>query len=240
MIIRKCGNIFTSEMQTLVNAVNCSGIMGAGIAYEFKLRYPEMFEKYKVLCEGKQLTIGKLWLFKPSKEDSLKKILNFPTKNYWKLPTKVEYLEKGLQKFLDTYQEKEITSIAFPLLGASNGGLDKETVLDLMEKYLSKIDIPVEIWDYDPNVSDDLFETFKTRFLSLDNEKIKLLTSLRTPQINALINALNNPKIKTMSSLLLEKGIGDTTLERAFRFIQVQECEIAVDQQRIQGELFGD
>ena len=87
----------------------------------------EMFEKYKELCQSKMIGIGKLWLYKS--EDTPQWVLNFPTKFHWKYPSKMEYLEAGLQKFVDSYEEKGITSIAFPLLGTHNGGLDKIEVI---------------------------------------------------------------------------------------------------------------
>lgn len=73
-------------------------------------------------------------------------VLNFPTKKHWKHPSRIEYIEQGLQKFVETYEERGIKSIAFPLLGCGNGGLDKDTVLKLMVQYLSECNIPVEIY----------------------------------------------------------------------------------------------
>ena len=70
--------------------VNCVGVMGKGIALVFKLRYPEMFDKYKVFCQSKMIGIGKLWLYKS--EESTQWVLNFPTKFHWKYPSKIEYL----------------------------------------------------------------------------------------------------------------------------------------------------
>ena len=133
------GNIFTTECQTIVNTVNCFGIMGAGIALECRYRYPEMFERYKEMCEKKLLDIGKLYLY----HSTNKWILNFPTKNHWKYPTKPIYLEKGLLKFKETYQQKKIKSIAFPLLGAQNGGLSKDESLELLQKHLKEVEIPI-------------------------------------------------------------------------------------------------
>ena len=141
----KKGNIFSSDKQTIVNTINCVGVMGKGVALGFRLRYPEMYEKYRELCKTKQIAIGKLWLYKQSRE-GLQWILNFPTKIHWKYPSKMEYLEAGLQKFVDTYEEKGITSIAFPLLGTHNGGLDKIEVLDTMHSFLEKCSIPIDIY----------------------------------------------------------------------------------------------
>ncbi len=96
--IRK-GNIFTSAHQTLVNTVNCKGVMGAGIALEFKLRLPEMYEQYVDKCKNREIAIGKSWLYKPSPSDPrgsewTKWVLNFPTKWHWKYDSKLEYLEE--------------------------------------------------------------------------------------------------------------------------------------------------
>lgn len=96
--------------------------------------------------------------------------LEFPTKTHWKLPSEYEYIEKGLQKFVETYKEKGITSIAFPLLGANNGGLDGKKVEELMISYLSQCDIPIEIYHYDPQAPDDLFEEFRLKWKKIPQE----------------------------------------------------------------------
>jgi O-acetyl-ADP-ribose deacetylase (regulator of RNase III) len=136
------GNIFDSKCQTIVNTINCVGVMGKGLALEFKKRYPDMFLRYREYCSLNLMCIGKLWLYKSNDYW----ILNFPTKMTWKLPSRYEYIELGLQKFVDTYKERGITSIAFPMLGCSNGKLDEDKVLHIMYNYLSKCDIPIEIY----------------------------------------------------------------------------------------------
>lgn len=136
------GNIFESNTQTIVNTVNCVGVMGKGIALEYKKRYPEMFIKYKDLCDRGLMKVGNLWLYKMTD----KWVLNFPTKEHWKNKSKIEYLILGLDKFVDTYQTKGITSISFPLLGASNGGLDPKLSLDIMVNKLSTCDILINIY----------------------------------------------------------------------------------------------
>lgn len=143
-IIRN-GDIFSSSCQTLVNPINCVGIMGKGLALEFKNRYPLMFDKYKDLCNNNLLSIGKLWLYKD--EESGKNILNFPTKNDWKESSSYEYIELGLNKFTDTYISRGITSIAFPMLGCGCGNLNRDMVLDILLKYLYRCDnLIVEIY----------------------------------------------------------------------------------------------
>lgn len=138
------GNIFKSNCMTLVNTVNAFGVMGAGIALEYRIRYPEMYLKYFEICKLELMDVGMLWIYKSDK----KWILNFPTKKHWRYPSKLEYIESGLQKFCETYESKGITSIAFPLLGTDRGRLSKESVLELMQRYLSLCRIDVEIYEY--------------------------------------------------------------------------------------------
>ena len=138
------GDIFKSSAQTIVNPVNCVGVMGKGLALSFKKRYPKMFEQYKKVCEKYLLTIGKLMLF--HEKDHW--ILLFPTKDHWRNPSKLEYIEKGLAKFVQTYAEKGIYSIAFPRLGCGCGEQNWEDVRLLMERYLNEIPIDVYIYNF--------------------------------------------------------------------------------------------
>jgi O-acetyl-ADP-ribose deacetylase (regulator of RNase III) len=136
------GDLFQSPARALVNPVNTAGVMGKGLALEFKRRYPAMFEQYRDLCEKKQLDVGQLWIFKTPD----KWILNFPTKKHWRQKSEVEYIEAGLERFVAIYQEEGIDSIAFPQLGCGSGQLDWETqVRSLMEKYLGSLPIPIHI-----------------------------------------------------------------------------------------------
>jgi len=215
MITYKKGNIFTTKAQTIVNTINCVGVMGAGIAYEFRLRYKDMFNKYQELCKEKKIDIGLLWIYQI--ED--KKILNFPTKYDWKYPTKIEYLHKGLQKFIDTYKLRGITSIAFPMLGADRGGLDAASSLAIMEKYLKQCDIEVEIWQFDPMAKDDLYENFKKIFVSTNLETIRAETKIRMDILKKIKNTIEDNHINSLSGLLRVKGIGDKSLEKLFNYL---------------------
>jgi O-acetyl-ADP-ribose deacetylase (regulator of RNase III) len=134
-------DIFLSPCQTLVNAVNTVGVMGKGIAADFKRRYPEMFDQYREHCQSGVLTIGKLWLYKTPD----KWVLSFPTKKDWRDPSRLEYLELGLEKFAKTYALRGITSAAFPRLGCGNGNLQWDIVRPLMESYLGKLPIPINV-----------------------------------------------------------------------------------------------
>ncbi|MGL9815787.1 macro domain-containing protein [Enterococcus sp. DIV0098] len=163
-------NIFESPAQVIVNTVNTVGVMGKGIAKDYKKFYPEMFKEYQHFCEIGALDIGKLWLYKTSN----KWILNFPTKKHWRNPSKSEYIELGLKKFVSTYKEKNIKSISFPQLGVGNGGLDWEKqVKPLMEKYLADLPIDVFIHLYSKNVKPEFQEPEKMK-LWLNSNPINL------------------------------------------------------------------
>lgn len=136
------GDIFESPAQVIVNTVNTVGVMGKGVALSYKKRYPEMFESYKTVCEQGLLKIGKLMLF----YEADYWVLLFPTKENWRQPSKLEYIEAGLQKFVQSYAAKGITSVAFPRLGCGNGELNWDEVKPLMEKYLKKLPIPIYIY----------------------------------------------------------------------------------------------
>ena len=169
------GNMFESPAQVLVNTVNTVGVMGKGIALTFKKVYPDMYKNYRYYCENKQFEMGKLYLYKtPGKW-----ILNFPTKINWRNPSKIEYIEQGLKKFVASYKEKGIKSIAFPKLGCGNGGLNFEThVKPLMDKYLSNLDINVYVYLHDPNKElkyKNIGEMKKWLNLNIDNISINEL-----------------------------------------------------------------
>ena len=137
------GDMFQSNARTLVNTVNCVGVMGKGIALEFKKRFPVMFKDYSLKCKTKNVKLGKLDFY----DDMFNKsVLNFPTKNHWRSPSKLEDIISGLDYFIAHYKEWGIKSIAFPPLGCGNGGLSWKVVGPVMYKKLSPLDIDIEIY----------------------------------------------------------------------------------------------
>ncbi|MFA5498228.1 MAG: macro domain-containing protein [Candidatus Cloacimonadia bacterium] len=138
------GDLFTSKMKTLVNAVNCVGVMGGGIALAFKKRYPEMYEDYVGRCERSEVKVGVPYVFNDA---SGKIILNFPTLYHWTDSSELSSIEKGLDLIVEKYKEWGLESIAIPALGCGVGGLSWEEVGPLMREKLSKLEIPVEIYE---------------------------------------------------------------------------------------------
>jgi O-acetyl-ADP-ribose deacetylase (regulator of RNase III) len=146
MITYVLGDLFTSPADVLVNTVNTVGVMGKGIAKDFKKAFPEMFREYQDLCERGELQIGSLHYWRgPSKS-----VLNFPTKRHWRGRSRLDDIERGLQTFVSRYDEYSINSIAFPQLGCGNGDLDWENqVRPLMEQYLRVLPIEIFLHHYD-------------------------------------------------------------------------------------------
>ena len=217
MIKKIKGNIFNTKCQTLVNTVNCIGVMGKGMALECKLRFPEMFIKYKDCCDKKLFKPGYLQIYKNSKPW----ILNFPTKIHWKDPSKIEYLEEGLKKFQDEYLSKNISSIAFPLLGASLGGLSEELVYETMTKYLEPLNnIDIEIYEYDYMAGDNLFDIFYNKVSEFNVEDYKLTLKLNKTAAKNLKNAIDGKSVKSMLGIQDVPQIGTKAIESIHNFIR--------------------
>ncbi len=142
-MIVKLGNIFDSKCNTIVNTVNCVGVMGKGIALEFKKRYPEMFLDYSKKCSLGEVCPGIPYIFR---NPGGVQIMNFPTKDHWRSPSRLTYVERGLDWFVDNYKLYGISHIAFPPLGCGNGGLDWDTVGPLMYQKLKALPIEIEIY----------------------------------------------------------------------------------------------
>ena len=143
MLTALSGDLFTSRAQTLVNTVNCVGVMGKGIALEFKKRYPAMFEDYVMRCRLKQVRLGEPYLFRDLGEPM---IVNFPTKGHWRSPSRLEDIDEGLEYFVKHAADWGVTSVAFPPLGCGNGGLAWAEVEPLIYRRLRGLPMEIEIY----------------------------------------------------------------------------------------------
>lgn len=137
------GELFDSKAQTLVNTVNCVGIMGKGIALEFKKRFPEMFADYQKRCNRHEVKLCQPYIYKPMMPPW---ILNFPTKDHWRSVSRLEDIVKGLEYLIAHYKEWGITSLAVPPLGCGHGQLEWRIVGPTLYRHLSKLGIPIELY----------------------------------------------------------------------------------------------
>jgi O-acetyl-ADP-ribose deacetylase (regulator of RNase III) len=206
MIIYTRTNIFESNAQVLVNTVNTIGIMGKGLAKEFKRIYPDMFDSYQKYCENGLFTIGKLQIYKTSN----KWIMNFPTKENWRNASEVDYIELGLQKFVEQYQIQGIKSVSFPMLGCGNGGLNWEDIVKpLMYKYLKNL--PIDIFIHTAEIDKFTPEHKNQKMIDswLKNEpsylsSIEFITNLKQ-LFSQLINSYSNEKLNLSIEITQEK-----------------------------------
>lgn len=143
-IVTKDGNIFTSSCDALVNPVNCVGVMGAGLAKQFKGIFPENFKKYQRQCWDKTLVIGVCF----TTTEANKMIINLPTKFHYKNGSQYDYIQAGLNALVRHIKHYKITSIAIPALGCGLGGLEFSKVQAMIEETLSVLDeeIYVELY----------------------------------------------------------------------------------------------
>ena len=137
------GDLFQSKAQTLTNAVNCAGVMGKGIALAFKQRFPDMYADYVLRCERKEVQLGKPYVYKGA---SLPLILNFPTKDHWRDKSNLDSIAQGLDYLLKHYREWGIESLAVPALGAGLGQLEWGIVEPVLNRYLSRMDMSIELY----------------------------------------------------------------------------------------------
>ncbi len=144
------GNIINADIEALINTVNCVGIMGKGLALQFKMAFcKEYFIDYQRACKNKKLVPGKVLVWNTHKSVNPKYIINFPTKLDWREKSNYEYIENGLESLKEEIKKLNIRSIAIPPLGCSLGGLKWEKVKNIIIKSLSDFD-DVDIFIYEP------------------------------------------------------------------------------------------
>ncbi|MCC6612395.1 MAG: macro domain-containing protein [Anaerolineae bacterium] len=142
-VIVVSGDLFQSQAQTLTNAVNCAGVMGKGIALEFKRRFPAMVEDYVRRCEMNEIRLGVPYVYSSTDHPW---ILNFPTKQHWRSKSKLDAIVAGLDYLTQHYQTWGVSSLAVPALGCGLGQLDWDTVKPIMLDYLGRMSIPIELY----------------------------------------------------------------------------------------------
>lgn len=129
------GSVFNTSAKCLINPVNTKGVMGAGLALEFRLRYPKMFDVYKQRCAQGRLQVGQVDFYR----DDYCCVVNFPTKDDWSEKSKLQWISQGLDDFLKKYKGWDVNSFAFPKLGCDLGGLDWNDVEAVMQIKLKDV-----------------------------------------------------------------------------------------------------
>jgi O-acetyl-ADP-ribose deacetylase (regulator of RNase III) len=143
------GNLLEAQVEALVNPVNTEGVMGKGLALQFKRDFPENFKAYARACKRGELEIGQMFVFDAGAGKVPRYIVNFPTKQHWRDDSKLEYIERGLRDLVRVIKSRGIASVAIPPLGAGLGRLDWNDVRALIEVALGRLS-GVEVCLYEP------------------------------------------------------------------------------------------
>jgi O-acetyl-ADP-ribose deacetylase (regulator of RNase III) len=147
MMQLKSGNLLEADVEALVNTVNCVGVMGKGIALQFKRAFPDNTRAYELACKSKELVPGRMLVFETGTPENPKLIVNFPTKDHWKGKSTIEFIQMGLKALIDEIAKRRINSIAIPALGCGNGGLDWSNVFPLIEEaFCSLPEVAVHVY----------------------------------------------------------------------------------------------
>lgn len=147
MITFTQGNLLEARVEALVNTVNTVGVMGKGIALMFKERFDENFRLYAAACKAKEVQTGKMFVTPVHELDGPRWIVNFPTKQHWRAPSRMEWVIEGLQDLRCFLIEQQVKSIAIPPLGAGNGGLEWAEVREQIERALGDLDIDILVFE---------------------------------------------------------------------------------------------
>ena len=153
MINFKTGDILSEQADALVNTVNCVGVMGRGVALQFKKHFPNNYTDYKTACDREDIKPGQIFVHETG-ELYPRYIFNFPTKRHWKGKSKIEDIESGMISLVAEIKRLNISSIAIPALGSGLGGLNWNDVLPIIEKHLSELS-NLDVAVYEPNCATD-------------------------------------------------------------------------------------
>lgn len=155
------GDILQAGTEAIVNTVNCVGVMGRGIALQFKKAWPENFKAYERACKAKEVVPGKMFIYRTDQLTNPKYIINFPTKRHWRMRSRIEDIDVGLEAFVRDVKMLGVRSVAIPPLGAGLGGLDWNLIRAKIQKAVETLP-EVDVLVYEPNAAPETDVMVKT------------------------------------------------------------------------------
>jgi O-acetyl-ADP-ribose deacetylase (regulator of RNase III) len=209
-IVNRSGNIFVSDADALIVTVNCVGFMGKGMALECALRFPEVEQEYVKACKTGLIDIGHIYWVQTN---SRKNLALFPTKRDFKHPSKLEYINRGLNALISDLKEKNISRVALPKLGSELGGLPWESVEKQVTKHFENIDIDLEIWSYAREENDSYLEQLITE-IKLDLPGARKISRLTTDLLENVVAQHESGKLNSFTDLLQFKGVGKNSIKK--------------------------
>jgi O-acetyl-ADP-ribose deacetylase (regulator of RNase III)/uncharacterized protein YwgA len=223
MIVTQIGNLFESNARTLVNTVNCVGVMGKGIAAEFKKRFPDYFEDYRARCQAGQVKLGEPYIYRDLLDVS---IISFPTKDHWRSPARLADIVTGLDYFAGRYKEWEVENVAFPPLGCGNGGLDWAVVGPVIYQKLKPLDLTVHLYAPYGTPREQMSRKFLEKPISLQEVRGRQQRGMKVQWL-ALLDVIDKltkqPYASPVGRTLFQKIafiLTEQGLETGFRFQQ--------------------
>lgn len=199
------GDLLTYPAEAIINTVNCVGVMGKGIALQFKQKYPDNYKNYVKECKAGNVITGKMLVYDCGMlSENPRYIINFPTKQHWRNNSKIEYITSGLDDLVKVVEQYQIKSIAIPQLGCGNGGLDWNEVQQIIIGKLSHLDIEVNIFAPNPQ-TDEINEAFTTQqFQNITVGRAILLLLMYHYQ--GLRYALTSLEVQKLAYFIKESG----------------------------------
>ena len=177
------GNLLKQDdVDAIVNTVNCVGVMGKGIALQFKNKWPSNYQQYEIACKNKLVKTGRMFVYDSGGLVKPNFIINFPTKDHWRGNSKLEYVQDGLNDLIDQIKHLNIKSIAIPPLGCGNGGLDWKEVKPLIENAFNNLpDVEVRIFEPSgsPTANDMEVKTAKPKMTNGRAAILKIIDTYR-------------------------------------------------------------
>ena len=187
MIRFTTGDILAEDAEALVNTVNCVGIMGRGIALQFKKAFPENFRIYATACERGEVRPGRMFVFETRELTNPRYIINFPTKRHWRGNSRIEDIQAGLKDLATVIRERDIRSIAVPPLGSGLGGLEWSDVRPRIEKALSGID-NLDVVVFEPRGAPEVERMVQSRDVPRMSPGRAALVGLMDRYLNGLLD----------------------------------------------------
>lgn len=189
MITDVHGNLLASDADALVNTVNTVGVMGKGIALHFKNAYPANYKAYRAACQRHEVRLGEMFVFDAGQLVRPRWVINFPTKNHWKSPSRLDDIESGLDDLVRVITERDIRSIAVPPLGCGNGGLNWADVRPIIEAKLRGLDVEVLLYPPEgaPRPADMVNRTERPRLTPGKAALVEMLARYTGPAVGATL-----------------------------------------------------
>lgn len=188
--------------------------MGKGLALEFRYRYPDMFEEYAEQCANNKIKVGQLTLWNKARPW----IINFPTKDDWKYPSKMEYIIEGLKFFVEHYKLWGIKSVAFPRLGSNYGGLNWLEVKQAMYDYLKDLDLTIEIYEFDSTYQDKLFISLMSKLKEMTLQEYVDIIGLKSKEAKILKENFDNKSVASFADIQNMQEFGEKSILKIYSF----------------------